>query len=403
MYRLLFKLAYKNALLRSSRTLLVVLMIAVSMSMMVSLQGLYDGITKQMIEKIKRSDCGEISIYAKGYRLSGSILENIPNALTIQKELQNRDNVKAVAVRLEANGLAATARKSAFSNIRGIDIKSEEKFGKFSEFLQEGKLDLSGRNTLVSKELAKKLKLRLGSKVIFSTQDANNEINSIALKVAGIIQTTNVTIDTATLFVDIRLLHKFLLLKDESATQIAIRTDTPTLYETLKRSYKELDVKSFTELNPMMKQMQEMMVIFNSLSFIIVMTVVFIGIMGVMYVSVLDRIREFGIMKSIGMHYSQIRLQIIFEALFIAVMGYIVGAILAYLLLLYLCNYGLDLSQYAEGLNSFSMDSITYAQMKLSYFIIPFAAIILAALASLFLPLRKLKHMNVVEIIKVQT
>ena len=186
-----------------------------------------------------------------------------------------------------------------------------------------------------------------------------------------------------------------------SASQIAIRSDAKSLKASLEKEYPSLDVKSFLELYPMIKQMQEMMRIFNSVTFIIVMLVVFIGITGVMYVSILDRIREFGIMKSIGMSYRLIRLQIYSEALFIGMFGYILGALFGYLILYYLENYGLDLSAFAEGMESFGMSSIIYATIKTSYFSTTFFAIITASLLSVWFPLKKIKKMNSIEVTKV--
>jgi len=151
----------------------------------------------------------------------------------------------------------------------------------------------------------------------------------------------------------------------------------------------------------MLKQMQEMMVIFNSITFFIVMLVVFIGIMGVSYVSILDRIREFGIMKGIGLSYSLIRLQIILEALFISLVGYLLGAILGYISLYYLVNRGLDLSQFSDGMEQFGMSSTIYGVIKVSYFTSTFLAIVGASILSVILPLRKIKNMNVIDVTKV--
>ena len=136
MYRLIIKLAYNNAFLRLSRTLLVIIMIAVSMSMMLSLQGLYDGMTLSMIDKTKRSDSGEISLYNKNYRVSKALKDNVPNATSIKKDLEKRSDVNAVVLRLKAEGLSSTARKSAFSTVIGIELNAEEKFGEFDLFLK---------------------------------------------------------------------------------------------------------------------------------------------------------------------------------------------------------------------------------------------------------------------------
>ena len=150
----------------------------------------------------------------------------------------------------------------------------------------------------------------------------------------------------------------------------------------------------------MMKQIQDMMLIFNSITFVIVMSVVFIGIFGVMYVSILDRIREFGIMLGIGMHYKYIRMQIYFEAIFVGLLGYCSGAILGAILLLYLKNYGLDLSAFSDALEMWGYEAIIYGAIKLSYFTTTFGAIITASILSVLIPLRKIKKLNPIEVIK---
>ncbi|NEW61423.1 ABC transporter permease [Sulfurovum sp. bin170] len=400
MFKTILKLAYKNSFLRLSRTILVILMIAVSMSMMLSLQGLYDGMTLNMIESIKRSDSGEISLYAKGYRLDPDIKNSISNASTIRKEIEALDGVEAVTLRLGAEGLGSTARKSSFSTVYGIDLKDEEKFGRFSEFLKRGEISFEKRGAIVGIELAKTLKVKIGSKIIFSTQDSHGEISSMVIKVRGVVQTANMALDNTAIYIEKSKLYDFLNIDETKATQIAVRGDNDRLQESIKTAYPHLDTLSFLELYPMMKQMEDVMVIFNGVTFIIVMLVVFMGILGVMYVSILDRIREFGIMLSIGMHYGYIRLQIILEALLVGVFGYLLGALLGLVILLYLKEYGVDLTAFADGLESFGMNTTIYADIKLSYFSTTFVAIIMASLLSVILPLRRIKKLNPIEVIK---
>jgi len=359
--------------------------------------------TSNLIDKTKRSDCGEISIYNPEYRLNKNLDNVIKDATKIQKRLSQRQDVEAVVRRFSVDGLSATARKSAFSSIVGIDLKAEIAFGRFDAFLVDGTLRLDKRGVLIGKELAKTLKVHVGSKVIFSTQDSSGEINAMALKIRGIMQTSNVLLDRSALYVDIDVVEDFLGVSKDEATQIAIRTDSKTLQQALKKEYPHLKVMDFLELNPMLKQMQEMMSIFNSITFFIVILVVFIGILGVMYVSILDRIREFGIMRAVGMEYKYIRIEIFFEALFVGLVGYTAGAILGVLSLLYLQHFGLNLSSFSEGLASFGLDTVLYADISSSYFINTFLAIVSASLLSVILPLRKIKHLNPIEVIKADT
>lgn len=402
MYKLIIKMAWKNSFSRLSRTLLLVTMIAVSMSMMIGLQGLYDGMANNMLDKNKRSASGDISIFAKDYRIQKDIKYRIKDARKIKDRLQKMNGVKAVVLRIEADGLVATARKSSFASLEGIDLKDEEKFGKFSEFSKEGELKLDNRSALIGLELAKTLKLKVGSKVVFSTQDSSGDINSIALRIRGIIQTTNIVLDSSAIFVDIDSAYNFLGIDTDEATQIALMSEDEKLADVLKNKYPNLDVKSFLELQPMMKMMQDMMFIFNSITFFIVMGVVFVGIFGVMYVSILDRVREFGIELSIGMHYKYIRLQIFLEAIFIGLFGYLSGAVLGFLVLIYLQDYGLDFSSFSDALEMWGYEAIIYGTIKISYFTTTFAAIISASLLSVLIPLRKIKKLNPIEVIKAE-
>lgn len=401
MYKLIVNLAYKSAFLRLSRTLLVVIMIAVSMGMMLSIQGIYDGMTLNMIDATKRSDSGEVSLFAPQYRLNKNLNDRIRNAVAIQKALKSE--VDAVVLRTSVEGLGATARKSAFSNIIGINLEAEERFGHFSGFLKEGVISFEKRGAIVGSELAKTLKLKVGSKVIFSTQDSSGDINALGLRVRGIAQTSNVLLDATAIYVPREKLHHFLGIDNSDATQIAIRSQDNTLKKRLQEAYPKLDVKSFVELYPMLKQMQDMMMIFNSITFFIVMLVVFIGILGVMYVSIMDRIREFGIMQAVGMDYKYLRLQIVLEAIIVGCVGYISGAVLGALGLLYLQHFGLDLSHFAEGMERFGMSTIIYANIEIHYFIDTFMAIISASVLSVFFPLRKIKNLHPIDVIKVDT
>ena len=402
MFRLILKMAWKNSFLRLPRTLLLIIMIAVSMSMMISIQGLYDGMTVNMIDKNKRSDSGDFSIYAKDYRIQKDLKHVIKNADKIKADLQKNKAVKAVVLRVQADGLASTARKSSFASIRGIDLEDEERFGEFGTFLKEGKITLKKRDVIVGIELAKTLKVHVGSKIIFSTQDISGEINSIALKVSAIVQTTNISLDNTALFVDIKRLHKFLGLPLDEATQIGVMSKKSDVYKKVKAKYPNLDVKSFIELMPMIKQMQDMMVIFNSITFFIVMSVVFVGILGVMYVSILDRIREFGIVLGIGMKYKYIRAQIFAEAAIVGFIGYVIGSVFGLVMLVYLRDYGLDLSAFADAMQSFGYETVVHGTIKVSYFSTTFLAIMSASILSVLIPLRKIKKLNPIEVIKAQ-
>ena len=84
----------------------------------------------------------------------------------------------------------------------------------------------------------------------------------------------------------------------------------------------------------------------------------------------------------------------------IGVLGYLFGALMSYAALWYLQGYGLDLREYAAGLEAFGYNAVIYADIKPRYFTNTFLAIVAAALVSVLLPMYRLKKLNPVEVIQ---
>ena len=406
MFRLNLKMAWLNVWRRKIRSSLVILMIGVSMSVMLAIQGLYDGMVKHMIESTIRSESGEITFYAPSYRLHQNIKFHITDAGSILSELNRIPQVTAVCERIRIMGLASTARKSAMAKLVGIEIDKENTFGDFKEFIVEGELDFGMQNNgaVIGKKLAETMKVGVGSRIVYSAQDIHGELGSVSLYINGIVQTTNPAIDDFSLFVSMQTAQALTGLVDQSRTEFALRVDETASLNEMKKVLEEkfpvLDIYTWLELYPVLEQMQVTVKIFNAITFAIVMLMVFIGILGVMFVSILERIREFGILLAIGEPYSFLRAQVFYEAVLLGIGGYLVGVMTGLPLLYYLQVYGLDLSEFSAGLEDWGMSNILYAVIEFNYFTTTLAAILLAALLSVVLPLRNLKKLNPIDVIQ---
>lgn len=406
MFKLVLKMAWFNLWRRSRRSALVILMIAGSMTAMLAIEGLYDGMVKTMRESTIRSDSGEVSVYGEKFRLYDSLDYAMKETRALQKTAEEDPRVRAVAVRIAQTGLASTARKSSIARLVGIDLDAEERFGQLSEFVTEGNITWGRRQNgcVVGKQLAKEMHLEVGHRLVFSSQNVQGDISSVSLYVTAIVQTSNLLIDNQTIYIALPRSRSFSGLGDAGATQVALRTrlpaDTEAVAATLKATFPALDVETWKQLYPVLVQMQEMMRIFNSITFAIVMLVVLIGIFGVMLVSILERTREFGILIALGTSQKQLRLQVTFEALALGILGFALGALFSYGALWYLVHYGLDLREYAAGLEAFGYNAVIFADIKLRYFTNTFFAIVAAALVSVLLPLYRLKKLHPIEVIQ---
>lgn len=406
MFKLNLKMAWLNVWRRKIRSLLVILMIGVSMSVMLAIQGLYDGMTRHMIESSLRSETGEISLFALSYRLHQNLAYRLKETHRIIEEMENMPEVISVVQRIRVTGLASTARKSTLAKLVGIDIERENQFGGLETFVVDGAMTFGDNDegAVIGKKLAQDLNLEVGERVIFSAQDSHGELSAISLRIKGLVRTTNMTIDDLAIFVSQEKSRAITALEKNESTEIALRLkegeDIGLFQSKLEKKWPGLEIYSWKELYPALEQMQVMTNVFNGITFAIVMMMVFIGILGVMFVSILERIREFGILLAIGEPYRFLRTQVIYEALILGVGGYIFGVVAGSSALLYLQSYGLDLSRFSAGLAEFGMASILYAAIKFHYFTTTFAAIVLAGLLSVVFPLRRLKILNPIEVIQ---
>ncbi len=405
MYKITRHLAWLSIWRRKTRSLMVIIMIMLSLSGLLGLQGLYDGMISHMINTTIRSDSGEISLYAKEYRLHKSLDQRINTVSNFEKRLLQVEGIDAYSIRLEQEGLIATAHKSLGAMLKGISLENEKEFGGLDAFITQGEYSFgkNDKNALIGSALAKKFNLKLGSRLIFTAQDATGEINSIAFRISGILKTGNTSLDEHTVFISMEKISKFLNLQ-QSATQIALRVkegqDVKQVQKELKTMFPDTEVLRWDELYPLLIQMQELMNVFNLASYAIVFIVAALGIFGVMLVSVLERMREFSIMLAIGTPYKIVRNQIIMEASFLGIIGYAGGALLGWILLLYMSTSGVDMRSFEAGLELYGYSAVMYANMHLYYFFQAFFAVFFATLLSVVWPLRKLKKIKPIQVIQ---
>ena len=397
------KMAFLNIWRRLSRTILTASMIAISLISLMIMAGLYEGMVVQMVDTTTKSDSGEVLIQAKNFRETEQIKYSIKDTSAIEAILQNDPRVATYTKKVRAQGLIATAGYSQSVPVIGVNLEDELKQSDLPNFIMEGNLDFGRkeRKVIIGQSLAKDLKVKVGKKVVVTMQDAHNEVTSIALRVGAI---TNSVALTNSILMSRDKLQQTLGLGN-SISQVCIimkeRKDATTFANELKaKNLPDIAVYDWIELYSTLKEMETMMMTFNVISYAFVFLVASLGIFGVVLVSVLERVREFGIMLAIGTRFSAIAMMIIFESLFISTIGYIVGAIAGGFILLYLREYGLDFSAFSDAFLMFGMDPSMKAIIKTGYFTDTLIAIYIATLLAVILPIRTLKKRKPVESIK---
>lgn len=215
-------------------------------------------------------------------------------------------------------------------------------------------------------------------------------------------KTNNMGLDERAVFIGLDRARDFLGVAN-GFSQVAIMLKDPSavqpFQEDLQQHYPALDIFRWDEMYPALMQSRVMMKGFSLVVSVMIFGVAGLGIFGVMLVSVLERMREFGVMLAIGTGFSQVRAIILIESLCMGLSGFAAGAVTGFVSLLYFKKYGLDLTMFSDAFEEFGMDAITYALIRVDYFTTALAAVTLATLVSIYLPLRMLRKTKPIEVI----
>lgn len=113
---------------------------------------------------------------------------------------------------------------------------------------------------------------------------------------------------------------------------------------------------------------------------LIIFTIAALGTMNTMLMSVFERVREFGVLKSVGMRPSLVAGLILTESLFMTLLATLAGGVPGVVLSRYLALHGLDFSSFIPGgyrYQGILLDPVWYAALTVRSVVVPVA--ILAA------------------------
>lgn len=403
---LLLRIAFLNLWRRMSRSVMVILMVALSITGLVVLQGLITGMLNQMIDNALRNDVGHVSFYQKDYRTTKALEDQIENPSKYIDFIKEQGEVVSYIDRVKNEGLVATAKHAQGALFVGTNLEEEQAHSNLKNYLIDGEYTFKKdkRGALIGEQLANKLKVDIGNKIILTTQSIDKEISSVNLTVTGIVRTNNMEIDKMGIYLNKERLRTLLGLTKQS-TQIAVMIDTRQNQDIFIAKAKKafagdsVQVFGWTELFVMFDQIEQIQGAFGGISYGLVFVIATLGIFGVVLVSVLERVREFGIMLAIGSTFNRVRWQIITESMLLGVIGLVLGSIIGGLLLYYFSSVGIDLGTYSDAMAMFGMDAVVKAEFDGMYFVYAGLAVVLATLFAALWPIRVLKKLHPIEAI----
>lgn len=331
-------------LLKDSRTqsLLIALGVAVGVAVVIFLAALIDGLQKDLISKTVGSQA-HISIRSaqerpRSLRSSNDVVvvksvERIAQRVrsldgwqALLKRLQQTDGISAVTP--ICRGPATAIRGNAANNVvvSGIEIASYQKIIDLDSNIVSGSTDISGRGVLLGIRLAEELGVGLGDKIRLEA-GGGALASSEVFEVRGILELGNRNVDATWAIVSLRNGQSLLNLSGGATELEASVTSLFAAAEIAGRIRAEtaLDAESWMESNAELLAGLRSQSSSSLLIQVFVLLAVTIGIASVLVVSVVQRKREIGILRAIGLTRSQTQRVFLLQGALLSLTGAIAG------------------------------------------------------------------------------
>jgi len=388
----LAKLGWRNLWRHSRRTLLTALAFGLGLALLLISLGLLDGDHEQRIANRTRLVAGHVVVQAQGYQdtLSQKLLLSSRVVTATAESLKVgtlHPALGGVSPRLIASGLLSSAANASGVSILGVIPEKEKAFFLIPHRIVEGSYldDEKATGIVIGAELARKLKVRVGSKVVLMAQavrqsdaaaanDSGGELQSTLLRVVGIFRTGMLVVDMYVVHLPLAATQTLLGVPNQ-VTQVAIflerESDSPIVARHLRSQLTGVPVEILTwqESLERMAQMIWLEDLFNNVIGGILLVMVGLGVLNTMLMAVLERRYELGVCAALGLRPGQLAGMIMCESLALGLISIAFGLVLGLGVHYHFATTGLDLRWFFDtDLRAVQsvFDPILYSRLSLA-------------------------------------
>ena len=401
-----FKFALKNILRYKRRTFLTFAVLSFAVGMYMWMAGVLKGFDDMSVENLINFETGHFKIRTIDF--DEEILFSKDNFVTgyeaVIEKLKKLPFVTSIATRLTLRGELDNGLDSKPCMAFGIDAQEDHKVFNLNDFVSKGSLTPGG--VILGRDLAKDMEVDTGDLVYFTFRTAQGMIDSIELEVSGILNAPDPLINSSTLFMNIGELQGFIELP--GVTEIAMKTVD---FEKYKKYQPELEKalpglavlswrklgESFFNITTMKKRGQGIFIMFIAI-------IGLVGIINTMLMSVLEKKKEIGTMKALGMTDGEVQKIFVWEGFLVGVFGAIFGLILGALFMWYFLVKGFDISAFTGG--DASMDvgykvmGIVKAKWDIASIVTSMTGCVIASVVASFIPAKKTTKLQPAECLR---
>jgi putative ABC transport system permease protein len=408
------KLALRGLLRNRRRSVVTLLAIAFGFAAISLFAGythnVYDGMARQSIHG---ELLGHLTLSKRGMSKEGKLdperyLLKAEEVSRITALLKNEAHVLLVAPRLSLSGLISNGRASTIFIAEGIspeamkqlqaNAMSEEEKRIYADFIK--KLDAAHpENALLSFGLADMLHLKKGDLASLLSNTLTGQANALDITEYGTFNTGNAGSNDKFAFMSLSLAQTLydtpgaadrltVLLDDANQTE-AMRT---RLQEKLRAAGFDMEIKTWQELSDFYNQVHNMFDMIFGFIFSIVLTVVVMSVANSMGMTVVERTREIGTLRAIGLKRSGVVRLFTTESLMLTLLGCFTG-----LLLTFAVRYGVNVAHISYTPPNSASEVPLLVDLDLSRTLFTLVLMLVVGTLAAYLPARRAAKQAIID------
>ncbi len=390
MMRMLAILGWRNLWRNKRRTLIMLSALSVGVWAMIWMNAMMRGMLDQMIEDSINNLSGHIQVHATNFLNDPSINNSMPEVNAALRTQLQQPEVVAWAMRLRLPAMIASERHSLPVTLVGIDPQREQGLSFITQTEIEGDMldDMNDTGIVIGQRLLEKLETRQGKRVVIMTQDRQNELADRGFRIKGVYSAKLQLLESQYAFVGLHTLQSMLDCEN-CISEVSLKTTHYLNLQGLKQRIASVagnnEVHTWSELDPYTESMLNTMDGFILLFIVIIFLALSFGLVNTLVMAIFERGREIALLHALGLSPRYISLQILLEAIFLLMIGLLVGNLLAYTSL-WPFRDGIDISIVGEGLDFAGISSVLKPSLLMSDVLLANCTVIILGILACILP-----------------
>ncbi|HEY3446149.1 MAG TPA: FtsX-like permease family protein [Myxococcales bacterium] len=388
----LLKIAWRSIWRNRRRTFISMSAVGIGLFLVIVYGGLLASILGDAKEQLDNTGMGHVEITAPGWRLQHRATQALASPAALLAGLDLPPGTEA-GWRVVSRALVSSARGSEGVELQGVDWEREATLAAHVRDVRQGARPADGddRGILIGEKLADRLKVKVGSKLRVMAQRSDGEIGAELYRVRGIFHSLSPAISQRKVLVSEASARR-LLGVGEVAHQLVIQLDRAGEAEPVAARLREklgqgFEVLTYGDLLPAMRAIESWSDKVVLVAAFFIYALVGLGILNTILMSVMERSREFGVLRAIGTRPGRVVAQVLGESFWIATLSAGLGLVAGLALTWYGSQHAL-LNIGGKGAG----EGIEYA-----------GAVMKTAVKTRFLPLEALKAAGLVYVMALVT